>query len=53
MFLLDLHAMEYNVINKTLPDASQIGLTGPSVRQLCAPGLLHIEFAVEFRKGKI
>lgn len=46
------HSAEYKVINKTLPDTSQIGLTGPCVRQLCAPGLLHIKFALEFRKGK-
>lgn len=47
------HSMEYKVKNESLPNTSQIGLTGPSVRQLCAPGLLHIRFALEFRKGKV
>lgn len=46
------HSMEYKVINKTLPNTSQIGLRGPSVCQLCAPGLLRIKFALEVRKGK-
>lgn len=47
------HSVEYKVINKTLPNTSQIGLRGPSVRQLCGQGLLRIKFVLEVRKGKV
>lgn len=47
------HSMEYKVINKNLPNPSQMGLRGPSVRQLCAPGLLWIKFVLGVRKGKV